>query len=98
MAGALADLGPTAVPRLVELLDAKDPRVREAAESLGNFGIEARPAIPRLLECLDDLDNFVTASDLSKDTEGGGQNPKSHRPASPSVSLERSDAVAGTQR
>jgi HEAT repeat protein len=59
-ARTLADLGSTAVPHLVRLLDARDPRIRgSAAEALGQFGPVARPAIPRLLDCLNDPDTTL---------------------------------------
>jgi HEAT repeats len=48
------------VSSLVKTLEDKDPKMRYyAAESLGHFGAEARPAVPALIAALKDEDKTV---------------------------------------
>ena len=57
---ALGQIGPPAIPALVELLKDKDPAVRfAAAEGLGKIGPQAKIAVPALLPLLKDEDGIV---------------------------------------
>ena len=57
---ALSQIGPAALPVLLETLKAEQPPARGgAARSLGWMGPSATPAVPPLLELLDDPDTAV---------------------------------------
>lgn len=57
---ALSQIGPAALPVLLETLKAEQPPARgAAARSLGWMGPSATPAVPPLLELLDDADAAV---------------------------------------
>jgi hypothetical protein len=64
--GALGRTGDRSIPILVETLDHDDPEVRRRTTwQLAEFGIDAAPAIPRLIELLDSpVESWVAADAL----------------------------------
>ena len=74
---ALAKIGPSAVPALIEALRSNDPRMRlGAANILGMIGLEAKDAIPALIAAINDGNAAVRLNVYGALASTGKGNPK----------------------
>jgi HEAT repeat protein len=72
----LQDLGldaAPAVPRLIQLLDARDDGARAAADTLGAVGKDATAAIPKLIEQLGEGELTRISASHSRTTSGSAE-------------------------
>jgi HEAT repeat protein len=98
----LVQIGPAALPTLIELLEAEKPEIRcQAAAILGNMGPAARVAVPALRKALQDQEPAVRSATAAavqalKEKDAPGRNGSARKTASPANTVPSAEPAGAS--